>query len=810
MQLALANGAGPLAHLPTTSTSTTRPNKTTARSVPAFLNKLYTMVSDPTTDDLIRWSVDGDSFLVPSADKFGKELLPRFFKHSNFGSFVRQLNMYGFHKVPHLNTGALKHDGGEATELLEFTHQNFARDQPDLLFFIRRQKAKGESNNNPSSTSTSQRNNNNSLSGPSGSTVTASNAASSPTALDLHSLLTDLSAIRKHQTAISADLKDLQQSNQLLWQEALASREKHRKQEDTINKILRFLAGVFGGQVLDSSGSASGNGSQAGVGGVNGSNGVSAANAASPGTDSNPDSVDSEIGEGARTSGNSKGKGKSKSHDNRANNMVGFPKTRSRLLLEDVKGRQQERAAALRELDGSEEDLEEEPEEEEEIEEIPILARDDDRFSRISSASHTSALPQHDPPPPPTTALTRTNSGYNALTSPSRFASLPPASPSAPNPFSNLDFSSFSPETMQQFLAAAGGVSDPSQYASLFNNNSNNSQTYNAQSTGGETSTTALSLAPASSSSSYDYNHHGIMIPSSSSSSSAFHPTTTPNPFDFGQISSSSSSSNPLQSSSSTTAPALSPSLVSSMNDHDQLVKSVIDEKQDIDRRTTELEDQISKLLKNLPEETRDQVLESDGPLGTASGFGTAVEEKGGFDWGNATGANGELDLDKLLEQFTNSPSAQPNHPTPGTSGGEIDPSLSTMDYSAFFPDPSTSTVDSSSMNPLYQSTAGSLPFPSDVDTNPITFPYEVTSPQTQQSPSFTAADSPASEVSTANESVSAPATRGGRGSRGGGGGGRKVTNGGRKRKSDVLSPLGEGSASPGQEGTRKSARKRS
>lgn len=57
------------------------------------------MVSDPTTNDLIRWSDDGDSFLVPSADRFGKELLPKYFKHSNFGSFVRQLNMYSFHKV---------------------------------------------------------------------------------------------------------------------------------------------------------------------------------------------------------------------------------------------------------------------------------------------------------------------------------------------------------------------------------------------------------------------------------------------------------------------------------------------------------------------------------------------------------------------------------------------------------------------------------------------------------------------------------------------------------------------------------------
>lgn len=48
-----------------------------ATSVPAFIAKLWHMVSDESCDDLICWSEDGSSFVIKDQARFCSHLLPR-------------------------------------------------------------------------------------------------------------------------------------------------------------------------------------------------------------------------------------------------------------------------------------------------------------------------------------------------------------------------------------------------------------------------------------------------------------------------------------------------------------------------------------------------------------------------------------------------------------------------------------------------------------------------------------------------------------------------------------------------------------
>ncbi|CAN1805868.1 Heat stress transcription factor A-2 [Linum perenne] len=52
------------------------------------------MVEDLKTNPIVSWTKNRDSFVVWDSHHFSKHLLPKYFKHSNFSSFIRQLNTY--------------------------------------------------------------------------------------------------------------------------------------------------------------------------------------------------------------------------------------------------------------------------------------------------------------------------------------------------------------------------------------------------------------------------------------------------------------------------------------------------------------------------------------------------------------------------------------------------------------------------------------------------------------------------------------------------------------------------------------------
>ncbi|KAM9003246.1 heat shock factor protein 2 isoform X2 [Sarcophilus harrisii] len=204
-------------------------------NVPAFLSKLWTLVEEAHTNEFITWSQflcqgngdtsavgqillsgkseaereqNGQSFLVLDEQRFAKEILPKYFKHNNMASFVRQLNMYGFRKVVHVDSGIVKQ---ERDGPVEFQHPYFKQGQDDLLENIKRKV----SSSKPEETKIRQE--------------------------DLSKIISSAQKVQIKQETIESRLSTLKRENESLWREVAELRAKQTQQQQVIRKIVQFI-----------------------------------------------------------------------------------------------------------------------------------------------------------------------------------------------------------------------------------------------------------------------------------------------------------------------------------------------------------------------------------------------------------------------------------------------------------------------------------------------------------------------------------------------------------------------------------------
>nr|XP_009676516.1 PREDICTED: heat shock factor protein 2 isoform X2 [Struthio camelus australis] len=122
-------------------------------------------------------------------------------------SFVRQLNMYGFRKVVHVDSGIVKleRDGP-----IEFQHPYFKQGREDLLEQIKRKVS-----SRPEENKIRQE--------------------------DLSKIISSAQKVQIKQETIENRLSALERENESLWREVAELRAKHLQQQQVIRKIVQFI-----------------------------------------------------------------------------------------------------------------------------------------------------------------------------------------------------------------------------------------------------------------------------------------------------------------------------------------------------------------------------------------------------------------------------------------------------------------------------------------------------------------------------------------------------------------------------------------
>lgn len=102
----------------------------TLRTPAPFIQKLYSLLEDESGQKFCSFTAGGRSFTIWDATGFSRDVIPRYFRHNNFSSFIRQLNQYGFQKM--------------RSDKWEFAQKDFRQGDFHRLKFISRRSLRNQ------------------------------------------------------------------------------------------------------------------------------------------------------------------------------------------------------------------------------------------------------------------------------------------------------------------------------------------------------------------------------------------------------------------------------------------------------------------------------------------------------------------------------------------------------------------------------------------------------------------------------------------------------------------------------------------
>jgi heat shock transcription factor len=192
---------------------------------------------------------------VLDEDEFAKTLIPELFKHNNYASFVRQLNMYGFHKRVGLSDNSMKASERKNKSPSEYYNPYFKRGHPNLLWLINKPKSGSKATPGSKRPKTEEKQDGSDDDGQDIEETFYNNQASralsaAPEAgplqrREIANIHNEISEIKKNQGIIMNSIGRIRKDHAHLLNQALTFQGLHDRHESSINAILTFLATVY-------------------------------------------------------------------------------------------------------------------------------------------------------------------------------------------------------------------------------------------------------------------------------------------------------------------------------------------------------------------------------------------------------------------------------------------------------------------------------------------------------------------------------------------------------------------------------------